>query len=68
MISMKPSPTNPIPPQMIQTEASIKAQIRIIKNCLKQDYLYSNEEIHQLKKELRSLNEQRTALKVSNGF
>jgi len=66
MISVKLNPDNPH--MSVQTKASINVQIKLIKNCLKQDYLYTDEEIHQLKKELRSLTEQRNSLKVNNGF
>ena len=65
MISVK---LNPDSPMTVQTKASINIQIKLIKNCLKQDYLYNDEEIHQLKKELRNLTEQRNSLKVNNGF
>ena len=53
---------------MIQTKGTINAQIKILRECIDQGHLYTDDEIHQLKKELRSLTEQRSTFKKGYGF
>jgi len=53
---------------MIQTKGSINAQIKILRGCIDQGHLYTDEELHQLKKELRNLTEQRSTFKSGHGF
>ena len=53
---------------MYQSVATLSKQIKMIKECLKHDYIYTGEEEAKLKRELRHLYAQRTELNKGNGF
>ena len=53
---------------MYQSVATLSKQIKMIKECLKQSYIYTGEEEAKLKRELRHLYAQRTELNKGNGF
>ena len=66
---MKLNPNNPdnmITPMV--SLGSLSKQIKGIKNALKQPELYNTDEIRHLKRALRDLYDQRTALNKGNGF
>ncbi len=50
------------------TSRLLSQKIKLIKECLKQEYIYTGEEVANLKRELRSLYEERRELNKGNGF
>ncbi len=66
-MKLRPEPLSS-EPQMYQTIGTLSKQIKMIKECLKQSYIYTGEEEARLKRELRSLYAQRTELNKGNGF
>tara|TARA_Y100001970_G_C14123045_1_gene797406 strand:+ start:133 stop:342 length:210 start_codon:yes stop_codon:yes gene_type:complete len=67
-MKLRPEPLDPTEPQMYQSIGTLSKQINMIKECLKQSYIYTGEEEARLKRELRNLYAQRTELNKGNGF
>ena len=56
------------PQRQVVTSATLSSQIKGIKNALKQQELYTDDEIRILKRSLRELYAERTDLNRGNGF
>ena len=56
------------PQKQVVSSATIRSQIKGIKNALKQPELYTDDEIRLLKRSLRELYIERTDLNKGNGF
>jgi len=53
---------------MLITSTILSQKIKIVKECLKQEFTYTGEEEARLKRELRDLYDQRRELNKGNGF